>query len=90
MYVQAKAWVMLSEEMPWIGRVSLELVWMTEISVMGLEWGQTRHCGGCSAHSEGIIENWDTSQITTIQKLRFHIFPIVFLCLTIDNFEHTG
>lgn len=39
MYVQAKAWVMLSEEMPWIGRVSLELVWMTEISAMGLGMG---------------------------------------------------
>lgn len=36
------------------------------------------------------MKNGYTSQIAAIQEFRHHILPIVFLYLTIDNFEHTG
>ena len=31
-----------------------------------------------------------TTEVTTIQKFRLDIFPVMFLCLPLDNFEHAG
>ena len=36
------------------------------------------------------MKNGCTGQIAAIQESGHHILPVIFLCLTIDNFEHAG
>ena len=39
---------------------------------------------------KAIMQNACTRHVTAIQELRHHVLPVVFLCLAIDNIEHTG